>query len=36
MCGTDIKIWSGHKKVKELPLIMGHEPAGEVVELGHE
>lgn len=35
MCGTDIKIWSGHKKVKELPLIMGHEPAGEVVELGH-
>lgn len=36
MCGTDVKIWGGHKKVKELPLIMGHEPAGEIVGLGDE
>ncbi|MGE5633410.1 MAG: alcohol dehydrogenase catalytic domain-containing protein [Caulobacteraceae bacterium] len=36
MCGTDVKIWSGHKKVKELPLIMGHESAGEIAELGDE
>ncbi|NSW91524.1 MAG: alcohol dehydrogenase catalytic domain-containing protein [Firmicutes bacterium] len=34
MCGTDIKIWKGYKEVKELPLIMGHEPSGEIVELG--
>lgn len=34
ICGTDIKIWRGQKKVKPLPLIMGHEPAGEIVEIG--
>lgn len=34
ICGTDVKIWSGHKTGIQLPLIMGHESAGEIVELG--
>jgi L-iditol 2-dehydrogenase len=34
-CGTDVKIFrSGHQHIS-LPRIMGHEVAGEIVEVGH-
>jgi propanol-preferring alcohol dehydrogenase len=34
-CRTDLKIWHGnHPAVEKLPLIPGHEIAGEVVEVG--
>lgn len=36
ICGTDVKIWSGKKSGIKLPLIMGHEAAGEIVEVGKE
>jgi len=35
MCQTDLKIWSGtHPAIKGLPRVLGHEVAGEVVEVG--
>jgi NAD+-dependent secondary alcohol dehydrogenase Adh1 len=34
LCGTDLKISGGRLDGTPLPLIMGHEPAGEVVEVG--
>jgi len=34
ICGTDLKLWHGKKAGTRLPLVMGHEIAGEVVELG--
>ena len=34
LCGTDIKIYDGEVKTVSLPLIPGHELAGEVAELG--
>jgi D-arabinose 1-dehydrogenase-like Zn-dependent alcohol dehydrogenase len=33
MCGTDLHAHHGHLGAK-LPIVLGHEPAGEVVELG--
>jgi D-arabinose 1-dehydrogenase-like Zn-dependent alcohol dehydrogenase len=33
MCGTDMHVHHGHLPVK-LPAVAGHEPAGEIVELG--
>jgi 2-desacetyl-2-hydroxyethyl bacteriochlorophyllide A dehydrogenase len=34
LCGTDLKISAGKLEGTPLPLIMGHEPAGQVVEVG--
>ncbi len=34
ICGTDLKIWHGKKEGTPLPLIMGHEIAGEIAALG--
>jgi len=38
VCGTDIHIWEwnewAQKRIKKIPLIFGHEFAGEVVEVG--
>ena len=34
LCGTDLKIFDGHVNTVKLPRIMGHELAGEVVEIG--
>lgn len=34
VCGTDVKVWSGRFPGVELPLVMGHEPAGEVAAVG--
>lgn len=38
ICGTDIHIWEwnewAQKRIKKIPLIFGHEFAGEVVEVG--
>ena len=35
ICGTDLKVWSGsHPVIKKLPQVLGHEVAGEVVEIG--
>ena len=34
VCGTDVKTWGGKKTGIKLPLVMGHEIAGEVVEVG--
>ncbi|MGB9867863.1 MAG: alcohol dehydrogenase catalytic domain-containing protein [Bacillota bacterium] len=34
MCGTDLKIADGKLPGTRVPLVMGHEPAGEVVEVG--
>ncbi|BER92561.1 alcohol dehydrogenase catalytic domain-containing protein [Atrimonas thermophila] len=34
VCGTDLKIWEGKVPTKTLPLIPGHEIAGEVVAIG--
>ncbi len=40
ICGTDVEIWNWNEwaqsRVKKIPLIMGHELAGEVVELGED
>lgn len=36
MCGTDLKIAAGKLPGTRVPVIMGHEPAGEVVEVGRE
>ncbi|MHB8986417.1 MAG: alcohol dehydrogenase catalytic domain-containing protein [Eubacteriales bacterium] len=36
MCGTDLKIAAGKLPGTRVPVIMGHEPAGEVVEVGSE
>lgn len=35
LCRTDLKIWHGtHPALRQLPLVPGHEVAGEVVEVG--
>jgi D-arabinose 1-dehydrogenase-like Zn-dependent alcohol dehydrogenase len=34
VCGTDLKIRAGRMGLNVLPLIMGHEVAGEVAEVG--
>ena len=38
ICGTDVEIWNwngwARSRVKNIPLIIGHELAGEVVEIG--
>lgn len=34
ICGTDLKIRAGRMGLNVLPLIMGHEVAGEVAEVG--
>jgi threonine 3-dehydrogenase len=38
ICGTDVHIWEwnewAQKRVKRIPMIFGHEVAGEVVEIG--
>ena len=36
ICGTDLHILEGHGYVPRLPHILGHEPAGVVVEVGTE
>lgn len=36
VCGTDLKIRAGRMGLDALPLIMGHEVAGEVAEVGSE
>jgi D-arabinose 1-dehydrogenase-like Zn-dependent alcohol dehydrogenase len=36
VCGTDLKIRAGRMGLDVLPLIMGHEVAGEVAEVGSE
>ena len=36
VCSTDIKVFKGHTPVGQYPVIMGHEIAGEVVEIGKE
>jgi len=36
MCGTDLKIAAGKLPGTRVPVIMGHEPAGEVVQVGSE
>lgn len=36
VCGTDLKIRAGRMGLNVLPLIMGHEVAGEVAEVGKE
>jgi 2-desacetyl-2-hydroxyethyl bacteriochlorophyllide A dehydrogenase len=36
VCGTDVKIRAGRMGLNVLPLIMGHEVAGEVAEVGRE
>jgi D-arabinose 1-dehydrogenase-like Zn-dependent alcohol dehydrogenase len=35
LCSTDLHLLSGRQALGELPRILGHELAGEVVELGH-
>ncbi len=34
VCSTDVKVFKGHTPVARYPLIMGHEIAGQVVEVG--
>ncbi len=35
ICRTDLKVWSGsHPAIRKLPRVLGHEVAGEVVEVG--
>ncbi len=35
VCQTDLKVWSGsHPAVKHLPIVLGHEVAGEIVDAG--
>jgi threonine dehydrogenase-like Zn-dependent dehydrogenase len=36
VCSTDIKVFKGHTPVGRYPLVMGHEIAGKVVEVGSE
>lgn len=36
VCSTDVKVFKGHTPVSRYPLIMGHEIAGKVVEVGSE
>ncbi len=36
VCGTDLKIRAGRMSLEVVPLIMGHEVAGEVAEVGSE
>jgi threonine 3-dehydrogenase len=40
VCGTDVEIWNWNEwaqsRVKNIPLIIGHELAGEVVEVGED
>ena len=36
VCGTDLKIKAGKSGPAPLPMIMGHEAAGEVAKVGHE
>ncbi|CAB5084316.1 hypothetical protein D3OALGA1CA_436 [Olavius algarvensis associated proteobacterium Delta 3] len=36
VCSTDIKVFKGHTPVGRYPLVMGHEIAGKVVEIGSE
>ena len=36
VCGTDLKIRAGRMGLDVLPLIMGHEMAGQVAEVGRE
>ncbi len=40
ICGTDIHIWDwnhwAQNRIKKLPMVFGHEVAGEVVELGRD
>jgi len=35
LCGTDVHLLSGRMPLGELPRILGHETAGDIVELGH-
>jgi len=39
ICGTDVHIWQwnqwAEQRIKKIPLILGHEFAGRVVEVGH-
>lgn len=35
VCQTDLKVWKGnHPAVKQLPVVLGHEVAGEIIEAG--
>ncbi|RSN74667.1 alcohol dehydrogenase catalytic domain-containing protein [Candidatus Methanodesulfokora washburnensis] len=34
ICGTDKAVYSGSYKLKKLPIVLGHEVSGEVVEVG--
>ncbi len=36
VCSTDVKVFKGHTPVGRYPLIMGHEIAGKIVEVGSE
>ncbi len=36
VCGTDLKLWRGKNPRLKLPLVLGHEFAGEVVKVGPE
>lgn len=40
ICGTDIHIWKWNRwaeqRIKKIPLILGHEFAGQIVEVGHD
>lgn len=36
VCSTDLKVFKGHTPVGRYPLVMGHEVAGKVVEIGSE
>lgn len=36
VCSTDVKVFHGHTPVGKYPIVMGHEVAGEVVEMGAE
>lgn len=36
VCSTDIKVFKGHTPVGRYPVVMGHEIAGKVVEIGSE
>lgn len=36
VCSTDLKVFQGHTPVGRYPLIMGHEIAGTIVEIGRE
>ena len=34
ICNTDLEIFSGEYKILKVPIVLGHEFTGEVVELG--